>query len=59
MKANLAMLGVASRIQKVTIDDSTYHRVRVGPIADLDEVNSMRRKLYDAKIEILLIRLPD
>ncbi len=59
MKANLAMLGVASRIQKVTIDDSTYHRVRVGPIADLDEVNNMRRKLYDAKIEILLIRLPD
>jgi len=59
MKANLALLGITSRIQKVTIDDTTYHRVRVGPIADLSEVNTLRRQLYDAKIEILLIRLPD
>lgn len=59
MKANLALLGVASRIQKVSIDDATYHRVRVGPIADLDELNRVRRQLYDAEIEILLIRLPD
>ncbi len=59
MKARLALLGVASRIQKVSIDDATYHRVRVGPIADLNEVNRLRRQLYDAQIEILLIRVPD
>ena len=59
MKANLALLGIPSRIQKITIDDTTYHRVRVGPVADLNEVNRLRRQLFDAKIEILLIRLPD
>jgi cell division protein FtsN len=59
MKARLALLGIPSRIQKVTIDDSTYHRVRVGPVGDLNEVNRLRRQLYDAKIEILLIRLPN
>ena len=59
MKASLALLGIASRVQKVTIDDSTYHRVRVGPIADLEQVNRLRGQLYDAEVEILLIRLPD
>jgi cell division protein FtsN len=59
MKANLALLGIPSRIQKISIDDATYHRVRVGPIGDLGEVNRLRRQLYDAQIEILLIRLPD
>ena len=58
MKANLALLGIESRIQKVTIDTSTYHRVRIGPINDLDELNRVRRQLRDARIEVMVIRMP-
>jgi len=59
MRANLALLGIESRIQKVTIDADDFHRVRVGPMSDLDELNGVRRRLWDAQIEVLLIRVPD
>ena len=33
------MQGIESHIQRVSIDDRTYHRVRIGPIDDLEELN--------------------
>ena len=59
MKATLALLGLESRIQRVTIDTDDYHRVRIGPTGDLDELNEARRRLWDAQIEVLLIKVPD
>lgn len=56
VKAKLALLGVESRIQKVSIDQQTWHRVRVGPISDLDELNATRARLLDAGVEMLIIR---
>ena len=58
-KANLAMQGIESKIQRVTIDDKTYHRVRIGPIDDLDELNVLRSRLRQAQIDVLRIRLGD
>ncbi|MDJ0926394.1 MAG: SPOR domain-containing protein [Gammaproteobacteria bacterium] len=59
MKARLALLGIVSRIQKVSVDDKTYHRVRVGPVSDLDELNNTRRQLRDAQIEVMVIRVAE
>jgi len=59
MQANLALLGIESRVQRVAIDEDIYHRVRVGPTENLDELNQIRRRLWDAEIEVLLIRVPD
>lgn len=56
-RAELALQGIASGIQKVTIDDKSYHRVRIGPIDDLDELNQLRSRLRAAKIDVLRIRL--
>ena len=56
-RAELALQGISSGIQKVTIDDKTYHRVRIGPIDDLDELNRLRSRLRTAKIDVLRIRL--
>lgn len=56
VKAKLALMGVESSIQKVSIDKQTWHRVRVGPIRDLDELNATRAKLLDAGVEMLIIR---
>lgn len=58
-RAQLALQGVESRIQRVTIDDKTYHRVRIGPTRDLDELNALRSRLRQAKIDVLRIRLGD
>lgn len=56
-RAELALQGIESGIQKVTIDDKTYHRVRIGPTDDLDELNLLRSRLRAAKIDALRIRL--
>ncbi len=59
LQANLALLGIESRIQRVTIDDDVFHRVRVGPISDLTELNRVRARLRQARIEHLLVKVPD
>ena len=58
-RAELALLGIESRIQRISIDDRTYHRVRIGPMTDLDELNLIRSQLRQADIDVLRIRLGD
>ena len=58
-RAQLALHGIESQIQRVTIDDRTYHRVRIGPTDDLDELNLLRSRLRTAQIDVLRIRLGD
>ena len=58
-RAELALQGIESSIQKVTIDDKTYHRVRIGPTDDLEELNMLRSRLRAAKIDALRIRMGD
>jgi cell division protein FtsN len=58
-RAELALQGIESSIQRVTIDDRTYHRVRIGPIDDLDRLNVLRSRLRAARIDVLRIRLGD
>lgn len=58
-RAELALQGIESHIQRVTINDHDYHRVYVGPTDDLDELNLLRSRLRAAKIDVLRIRLSD
>lgn len=57
VKARLALLGVVSQIQKVTLENKTYHRVRIGPIEDLGELNRLRLRLRQSHIDFLVIRV--
>ena len=57
MKARLAMLGISSRIQKVSVDEKDYHRVRIGPVDSLDQLNTLRSQLRDAEVDIMVIRV--
>lgn len=59
VRALIALMGVESKIQKVTIDKDTWHRVRVGPITSLQELEDTRSKLRQAQIEALVIRVGD
>ena len=58
-RAQLALQGIESRIQRVSIDDRTYHRVRIGPTRDLEELNMLRSRLREAQIDVLRIRIGD
>lgn len=56
-KAKLALLGVESEIERVTIDNTkTWYRVRVGPMNDINRVNGMLKRLRDNGVETLLMR---
>ncbi len=56
-RAELALLGLESRIQRVSIDDATIHRVRIGPISDLDELKRRREQLRRAGIDYRAVRI--
>lgn len=58
-RAELALHGIESHIQRVKVNDRDYHRVYIGPIEDLDELNMMRSRLRLAQIDVLRIRLSD
>ena len=59
VRARLALQGVESKVQKVTVDADTWHRVRIGPITNLDELNRIRTRLRQADIDALVIRVGD
>ncbi len=56
-RAQLALQGIESQIQRVTIDSDTWHRVRIGPTRDLSELNRLRARLREADIDALVIRV--
>jgi cell division protein FtsN len=58
-RAQLALQGIESAIQRVVIDDKTYHRVRIGPIEDLERLNVLRSRLRAADMDVLRIRLSE
>ena len=58
-RAELALQGIESHIQRVKVNDKNFHRVLIGPTEDLDELNLWRSRLRTAKIDIFRIRLSD
>lgn len=57
LKANLALLGVESNIQQVRVSNgNTWNRLRIGPIKDLSQLNTLRTKLAQNHIEPLVIK---
>ena len=58
-RAELALHGIESRVQRARVNSRDYYRVYVGPIDDLDELNVTRSRLRAAKIEVMRIRLGD
>jgi cell division protein FtsN len=41
------------------VDADVWHRVRIGPISNLDELNKVRRQLQAAEVDALVIRVGD
>jgi cell division protein FtsN len=58
LRARLALLGVETTVQTVKVNTrETWHRVRVGPFSNLEELNEARSMLKTNGIDAILIRL--
>jgi cell division protein FtsN len=57
MKARLALLGSIANVQKVTVDQQTWHRVRIGPVTSAREADQLRRQLQENGIEVLVMKV--
>ena len=55
-RAELALHGIESRIQKAQVDERIYYRVRIGPSDDLDALNLIRSRLNAANIDAVRLR---
>jgi cell division protein FtsN len=45
-------------VQRVTLDDDVFNRVRIGPIGDLDAAKRAQRQLRAAGYDTLLMQVP-
>jgi cell division protein FtsN len=58
LKARLALSGIESKIQTAQLSDGKiWHRVRVGPFSDEDELNASRDALNELKLKANLIKV--
>lgn len=55
--AQLRKQGIDANVQRVAVDDDVWHRVRIGPISDLTELNRLRARLRAADLDAMLIRV--
>ena len=58
-RAELALHGIESHVQRAKVNERNYYRVYIGPTDDLDELNLLRSRLRAAQIDVLRIRLGD
>jgi cell division protein FtsN len=59
VRAQLALQGIDAKVQRVAVDNDVWHRVRIGPINDLAELNRVRKQLQAAEVDGLVIRVGD
>ena len=60
LKAKLALMGVEATIQSANVPDKgVWHRVRVGPFNDIEDMNKSRTTLTQNGIQPSLIKVQD
>jgi cell division protein FtsN len=56
MKAKLALVGFEARIVTAEVNGVTFYRVRVGPYAQIEDMNRARGRLAENGIEASVVR---
>jgi cell division protein FtsN len=59
LQAKLLRLGVQSAVQRISIESEVLHRVRIGPVSNLSDLNRTRAALQRAEIDAVVIRVGD
>lgn len=58
MKARLALLGMTAKIQTVSVNEATWHRVRIGPVTGARQADELRQRLAANGIDSLVMKNP-
>ena len=58
LKARLALIGIAAKLQTVTVNEATWHRVRIGPVIGARKADDLRNQLADNGIDSLVMKNP-
>ena len=59
IRAQLGKLGIEATVQRVAVDADVWHRVRIGPIRELAQLNKLRAQLRQSDLDALVIRVDD
>ena len=60
LKARLALAGLEAQIQTATLpDNSVWHRVRLGPYTNAQDLDKAREQLKQDKIEAAVIKVSE
>jgi len=59
VQTQLGRMGIDAKVQRVAVDADVWHRVRIGPVRNLDQLNRLRQQLRAADFDALMIRVGD
>jgi cell division protein FtsN len=54
LRAKLALMGIESRVQKAKVGSVNWYRVKLGPYAQTDSVNTIRARLRQHGIDVII-----
>ena len=59
VREQLSREGIDAKVQRVAVDADVWHRVRIGPITKLEDLNKLRKQLQAADVDAIVIRVGD
>jgi cell division protein FtsN len=57
MRARMAILGFEAKVSNVEREGATWHRVRLGPYASLEDLNRARARVEENGIDSIVVRV--
>ncbi len=54
MRANLEAMGIEARVEKGKVGENIYHRIKMGPYAQMSSVSTIRARLKQNGIEVIV-----
>ena len=57
LKAQLALMGVETNIEIVKVNTINWHRVRIGPSKDIDQLQSTQKRLRTKNMDSILLKV--
>lgn len=54
MRANLEAMGIEARVEKGKVGETIYHRIKLGPYAQMTSVTTIRARLKQSGIDVIV-----
>lgn len=54
MRTHLETMGIEARIERAKVGDAIYHRIKLGPYAQMTSVSAIRARLHQSGIDVIV-----